>query len=338
MNYEARFAPWQIDDSEFYELESREEQLRFLVQYAILAPSSHNAQPWQFRITAEGVEVLPDFSRRLPVVDPLDRELWLSIGAAITNLRVAAAHFGFNTTVLYSAETILVTFVETCASDEELRAFFSAIKRRHTNRNTFWQELLDPEAVEHICDLTDAYPETLRLILPHHNTRAAELVAFAEREQMSEQEYRDELAAWMRANDTDTGDGLTADTLGFSGPFSGATEWVVRNLDVGPLQASRDRHLIETAPVLVAVAAEDDRLSLVRAGEALERLLLRITLDGLNYSFFNSPIEVLNLRERVWSLAGSKRPPQLLLRIGRARTETRPMPRRPVEAVVRGNG
>src|SRR6266496_1085366 len=114
MKYESRFAPWQIDDSEFYEIESREEQLHFLLQYAILAPSSHNAQPWQFRITAEGIEVLPDLSRHLPIVDPFDRELWMSIGAAITNLRVAAAHFGFDTTVLYTAEQILVTFVETC--------------------------------------------------------------------------------------------------------------------------------------------------------------------------------------------------------------------------------
>jgi hypothetical protein len=151
---------------------------------------------------------------------------------------------------------------------------------------------------------------------------------------MSEPHYRDELASWIRPNDTDTGDGMTADNLGFSGPFSGATEWVVRSVDVGPLQASRDRHLIDTAPVLVVVAAEDDRLSLVRAGEVLERLLLRITLDGLHYSFFNGPIELPNLRERMWSLAGTKRPPQLLLRIGRARTETRPMPRRPVDTVV----
>ncbi len=334
MNYKSRFAPWQIDDSEFYEIDSRQDQLRFLLQYAILAPSSHNAQPWQFRITAEGVEVLPDLSRRLPVVDPLDRELWMSIGAAITNLRVAAAHFGFDTTVLYSAETILVTFMETCAPDAELRTLFPAIKRRHTNRNTFWQEPLEPEAIEHLCDITDAYPETLRLILPRHNTRAGELVEFAEREQMSVPLYRDELATWIRPNDTDTGDGMPADALGFSGPSSGVTQWVVRNLNVGPLQASRDRHLIDTAPALVAVAAEDDRLSLVRAGEVLERLLLRITLDGLHYSFFNAPIELPNLRERVWSLAGTRRPPQLLLRIGRARTETRPMPRRPLDTVV----
>jgi len=337
MKHEARFAPWQIDDSEFYGIESREEQLRFLLRYAILAPSSHNAQPWQFRITTEGVEVLPDFSRRLLIVDPFDRELWMSIGAAITNFRVAAAHFGFDTTVLYSAESILVTIVETCAPDDELRVLFPAIKRRHTNRNTFWREPLEPEAVQHLCDMSDAYPETLRLILPRHNTRAGELVAFAEREQMSEPLYRDELATWIRPNDTGTSDGMPADALGFSGPFA-ATQWVVRNLDVGPLQASHDRILIDTAPALLVVAAEDDRLSLVRAGEILERLLLRITLDGLHYSFFNGPIELPNLRERVWSLAGTKRPPQLLLRIGRARTESRPVPRRSLEAVVRGNG
>src|SRR5581483_7259918 len=83
-------SPWQINDSEFYEMESRQDQLRFLLQYAVLAPSSRNAQPWQFRITPEGIEVLPDLTRRLPVVDPFDREMWLGIGAAIANLRIAA--------------------------------------------------------------------------------------------------------------------------------------------------------------------------------------------------------------------------------------------------------
>jgi len=81
-----------------------------LLRYAVLAPSSHNTQPWQFRITPEGIEVLPDLSRRLPIADPLDRELWLSVGSTIANLRVAAAHFGFATTILYNAETILVAF------------------------------------------------------------------------------------------------------------------------------------------------------------------------------------------------------------------------------------
>jgi hypothetical protein len=334
MKYESCITPWEIDDSEFYEIESTEEQLKFLLQYAILAPSSHNAQPWQFRIMAEGVEILPDFSRRLPVADPLDREMWLSIGAAIANLRVAAAHFGFATTVMYTADTIRVTFQETCAPDEQLSQLFPAIKRRHTNRKSFWQEPLEPEMLHRVCGVVDQFPETLRLILPRDNARAADLVTVAEREQMSQPAYRDELADWLREQDPESGDGMPAESLGITTPFPGATDWVVRHIDVGPFQAAHDRHLIETAAALIVVAAEDDRVSLVTAGEILERFLLRVTLEGLHYSFFNAPIELASFRDRVQCLAGTKRPPQLLLRIGRARSDTRPMPRRPMDAVT----
>jgi hypothetical protein len=334
MKYESCITPWEIDDSEFYEIESTEDQLNFLLQYAILAPSSHNAQPWQFRIMADSVEILPDFSRRLPVVDPLDREMWMSIGAAIANLRVAAAHFGFATTVLYTADTVRVTFQETCAPDEQSRELFPAIKRRHTNRKSFWHEPLEPEMLHRVCGVVDQFPETLRLILPRDTARATDLVMVAEREQMSQPAYRDELADWLREQDPESGDGMPAEALGITTPFPGATDWVVRNVDVGPFQAARDRHLIETAAALIVVAAEDDRVSLVTAGEILEKLLLRITLEGLNYSFFNAPIELASFRDRVRSLAGTNRPPQLLLRIGRARSDTRPMPRRPVDAVT----
>src|SRR5205814_5546335 len=106
---------------DFYEIESQREQVKFLLEYAILAPSGHNTQPWFFRIAEDGVEVYADYSRRLPVADPGDRELMMSIGAAITNLRAAAAHFGFESSVLYqpvfdeALPVAMVSLRETCA-------------------------------------------------------------------------------------------------------------------------------------------------------------------------------------------------------------------------------
>lgn len=89
----ARTTAWRVSDDDFWELKSRGEELEFLLQYAILAPSGHNTQPWAFKITDEGIKVYADGSRAMPVLDPADRELLMSVGAAITNLRVAAAHF-----------------------------------------------------------------------------------------------------------------------------------------------------------------------------------------------------------------------------------------------------
>ena len=71
------------------------EKLRFLVGYAILAPSGHNTQPWLFGLSQEALCLYADRTRALPAVDPEDRELTISGGAALGTLRIALHHFGY---------------------------------------------------------------------------------------------------------------------------------------------------------------------------------------------------------------------------------------------------
>ena len=71
----------------------------FLVSKATKAPSGHNTQPWRFRQNGSAVEIHPDFDRRLPVVDPDDRELFVSLGCATENLCLAAQTKGYKSAV-----------------------------------------------------------------------------------------------------------------------------------------------------------------------------------------------------------------------------------------------
>jgi hypothetical protein len=338
--FRPRATPWQIEESDFYELETYREQIDFLLRYAVLAPSSHNTQPWMFRITAEGVEVFADYSRRLSMIDPDDRELLMSVGAAIANLRVAAAWFGFETTVMYERrpeQTVPVAFVairETCAPDEELRKLFPAIRRRHTNRKPFTAEPISAEVVSAICDIVDENPETLRLFRSCDRATIADLVAEGDRRLLERPALRAELADWLRPSDGDHCDGVCTDSLGLPGPFV-AANWVMRNMNIGDLQAKLDRELVGKSSAVIMVTADDERVSLIRAGEVLERFLLTITSYGLQYSFLNQPIEVSELRTKVQKLVPTAALPQLLIRIGYAEGTIRPAPRRRVETVVR---
>ena len=75
-------------------LEEREYRILF---YASLAPSGHNSQPWVVRVAGPGDWIIgTDISRRLPVVDPDNREVMLSIGAFTENLVQAARAFGID--------------------------------------------------------------------------------------------------------------------------------------------------------------------------------------------------------------------------------------------------
>src|SRR5689334_24682575 len=69
------------------------------VHTAMLAPSIHNTQPWQFHIRDNGIDVYADWRRRLDVIDPNGRQLIISVGAAVMNLRLAIHEHGRATAV-----------------------------------------------------------------------------------------------------------------------------------------------------------------------------------------------------------------------------------------------
>lgn len=63
--------------------EATRAELAEAIGYATLAPSTNNTQPWKFEIAEGTIRVLPDFGRCLPVADPLNRELYISLGCAL---------------------------------------------------------------------------------------------------------------------------------------------------------------------------------------------------------------------------------------------------------------
>ena len=64
------------------------DQVHFLIETAVRAPSVHNTQPWRFHVGPAGLELHADRSRQLPAVDPFGRELLISCGAALYGLRL----------------------------------------------------------------------------------------------------------------------------------------------------------------------------------------------------------------------------------------------------------
>jgi len=76
-----------------------------ILYHASLAPSGHNAQPWFVRIVKKNEWIIGlDPQRRLPEVDPDNREALLSIGAFAENLALAAGTYGFQAEMEIIAE------------------------------------------------------------------------------------------------------------------------------------------------------------------------------------------------------------------------------------------
>ncbi|MGE0219772.1 Acg family FMN-binding oxidoreductase [Mycolicibacterium sp.] len=334
-------APWQVSDTDCPGPSPTAPLAEFLVRYAILAPSGHNTQPWLFRIVDEhGVEVVADRSRALPVVDPDDRELVISCGAAVETFDVAARHFGQRCHVEVlpdPADADLLARIRLGTAgepDPEDDVLFGAITARRTNRAPYTDRCVPDVLVGQLVADAAAAGAWLHPIRGDDRVEIADLVARGDRIQMADKDFRRELASWLHANRSAGADGMRGYGFGFGDLMSLAGPLVIRTFDLGKGQAAKDRTLAERSPLLAVLGtATDEPAQLLAAGRAVQRILLRCCAAGVSASFLNQPVEVPELRPLLGAAIGRDGPPQLLLRLGYG-TPVPPEPRRPVEQVL----
>jgi nitroreductase len=337
----AHLLPWQISADEFPADGSAADQLEFLLGYAILAPSPHNTQPWLFRLNAKDVEIFADPRRALNVADPEGRELAISCGALVFNLKVAVEHFGHQYQVKIEPDPgnpdLLVRFQLDLhgAADSEEVLLFNALTRRRTCRKAFRDQPVPQELVEawtaaaarHGAWLAVAQEEPARLAL-------AELVAGADRIQWSDKRFRAELANWSRSKPFERGDGFPATELGVNEWLAFAGPMLLRTFDRGGGQAATDREIALHSPVLAVLGTDaDNARSWIDAGQALENVLLIASAEEVQASFLNQPIEVAEIRPRLAESIGRTGFPQVLIRLGYG-PEAAPTPRRAVRRLL----
>lgn len=316
------------------------ERLRHLLNYALLAPSSHNTQPWLFRVVGDAVELYADRTRGLVVADPDDRELTVSCGAALFHLRVAITRFGNGAKVevlpsLKDPDCLArVTLVADGAIDETIpRCMFDAITERRTNRRPFAPRPVPQELLDDL--VAAARLEGARLVVVDGPAKLAmaDLVARGDRELWANKSFRRELASWSHPNRSASHDGMPGLALGFGDLASYLGPLVVRTFDLGSGRAAQDRELAEHSPAMAVLATvHDEAPSWLAAGQALARVLLRAQCDGVSASYLNQPMQRPALRERVAALLDVDHP-QLVLRLGYG-PPVPPTPRRPLDDVL----
>jgi nitroreductase len=311
------------------------EQALSLLRKAVLAPSSHNTQPWLFRIGTSEIDLFADRTRALPVNDPEDRELAISCGAALMNLRVAAAHHGYRVQVQLLPDAGEPDWIARATMSREpgepstVGALADFMEVRRTYRKRFAKREVDSATVDQLVDAAGSEGAWLRPLLAEEaRQRAATLVAGGDAAQWADPSWRRELAAWMRPRRR--GDGLTVPT-----PAAPVAQLVIRTFDMGLSVGGKDRELAESSPLLAVLGTKrDNPHDWVQAGEALQRVLLTACQHGLQASHLNQPIQVASLRPKLRHLVGTGFP-QLLLRFGYPVEGIPGAPRRPVEDVTR---
>lgn len=311
--------------------------LRECLHAAIAAPSVHNTQPWLFRVWPGGVDIYADRARALPVIDPRGRELLISVGAAAFNLRVSVLARGRMPVQELLPDprnpdlAVRITVGPHTAVPETARRLAQAIPHRHTNRRPFSNVLVPSFVHSELADAAAA--ETGTLIVTGQQTRETVLgvVRTAENRWRNDPAYWRELKMWT-SDQPERCDGIP--TAAF-GPWS-ALEMVPLR-DFGLVQPARGRYAtdFEQPPTIAVLYTDRDTPEhWLRAGQALERLLLTATVRGVATTLMTQPMEIPELRALLANAPDGKIA-QAVLRLGYGTPGT-PSPRRNVdECLVR---
>jgi nitroreductase len=307
---------------EFPSIYPVQEQLRFLLRYAVLAPSTRNTQPWRFTVEGNRVLINADLGRNHRVADDDRRELYLSLGCAMENLMVAAEYFGFQHRTVYAPRAInkrpaaVITFTsggKLTGGREGLT--LDAVIERHTTHGRFADGAVSDEDTRAFrrC-LTDPDLDLCLVSDPDRCDEIERLHEEAHRLSLADPAFRHELAEWVGAG------GL-------------GTSWVVSRMGQAALDsdvlarliAQLDAEAVRHAPLLALISSrEDDPASQMRSGQLLERIWLTAEVRGLGLQPLSAALEVPELRGRLTTAMGAGLPwAQQLVRIGRKRPGTR---------------
>ena len=303
--YDPKVSPWKLSEKDFPSTSGMIEQMKFLLGYAVLAPSSHNTQPWKFALRDGGViDVFTDLNGWLRVADPDQRELNLSIGCAIENLLIAARHFGFDPKVKYLPDANDSDYIASIElkksgfdlSDDNSRQF-KAITERHTNHKNFERRSIEPGVLQFLENNCSEPGISLYLTInAEFRQKFDDLIVRSDAVTYSNPEYREELAYWI-------GKGV----FGTSWLISQIGRLAMAYLNFGDMVMRGDEAALMSAPVIGIISTTiNNRINQIRAGQVFERVYLSATSLGIGVRPMSQVCQVAEHKQELAGLLPAK--------------------------------
>lgn len=319
-----------------------QEAMRFLLQFGIDAPSSHNTQPWLFKLTANAIEVYKNKDRELAESDKNGRQLFLSIGCAIENILLAADYYGLSNQISYFPNDTDPVFVARItfkdfapASHLDEHHLALEIPKRHANREPFEERPVPENFLAEIKKLEQPDLKILLVSDAETKAKAFKVVSDATVAAFRDKSFTKELSEWMRPSMPKYRDGMPGYNIGIPWLLSFIVPFMIRHGNVVAQQKKMVEVMLAATPTFLVIATEgDEPRDWVNAGATLERIWLMASRAGIKLGVFGAPIQIGDFSMKLQDALGTRLHPQVFTRIGFADKVPKASPRLPLADVI----
>jgi len=298
---------------------------QYLIATAARAPSVHNSQPWRFQIGPRAIELWSDPQRKLRH-DAIGREMLISCGAALFGLRLAVRSLGYQPVVDLLPDRSQLRLMARVSIGAEApmnrleRRMLAAVPHRHTHRGAFAGEPLPAGLLAGLQN--DALLEGATLALVGEGlgyARLARIAAAAARRGDLDPRARAEIRRWTRSAVSTARDGIPAAAF-VAGPPGQLEHGRLpqRDFDLRRGLARLPAGGSPPAATAVLLTVGDRRADWLRAGQALQRLLLHAAAEWVFASLYSQPLENAVTRALIRHQLALPGNPQMLMQFGAA--------------------
>lgn len=330
----------------YFSLASDRARAEFLISLAHLAPSSHNTQPWLFRIDGHVIEVWGNPKRELSYSDPDRREFFISIGCAIQNLLAAFDYYHLPFQIsffpepqsdpLFAARIEIKDFISTRLSDKSRHPADSIIGR-HTNRYNYDDAPL-PKTISEYIENIKTQDQNIEIVVVQEKKKIdeiSEIVIAATVAAFQDKRFCQELANWMHPSLKKYRDGLVGYNIDIPWPISFLVPFLMRHTDPSAMQRKMIQEaLLHTPAFLVISSKSEDPLVWTKIGMIYEDIALRCAMENINNGPYGAPIEIGEFYRQLQAAIGSSCRPQFFARLGHAKKTPQFSPRIELEKIM----
>jgi len=289
-----------ISTKSFTSLKTVEERIKYLLRYAVLAPSTHNSQPWLFKIKGNKCEIHLNKEKKIPYADPKGRDMYISLGCCIENFLLAAKYFGVfdNLEIVLKKELVAIVTIKSkvlkSKNKEELRCLVKTITNRQNKRGSYNKNCIPSFLLNSISKIANDYKGVCLEINTNRETinEVSRLTGQSVLEAYRKEEFRKEIIKWFIGNKSLKKEGIPGYSLLLPSIISKIFPIVINKINLGPLISFMTTKKMNTSRALFIFSSKNDtKKDWVMVGRFAERAMLELQEKKLSTSIYVAAIE-----------------------------------------------